>query len=192
MTRIPHAPVAPIAPASGPVADPVMMAQDVLTIVDALREAGIAAWIDGGWGVDALIGEQTRAHDDLDCIIALADAPAVQAALAPLGFVMTEDELPTRFVVRDGADRRVDFHPVIFDDEGGGVQKLQDSASWRYPPGSFLATGRIAGQPVPCLTVEVQVLAHIGYEPDERDFHDMRLLARRFELELPEPYRNPR
>jgi lincosamide nucleotidyltransferase A/C/D/E len=169
-----------------------MSAQDVFRIVDTLRRAGIAVWLDGGWGVDALVGEQTRVHDDLDCVIALREATAAQAALAPLGFALTENELPTRFVVRDANDRRVDFHTVSFDEDGGGVQQLQDGTCWRYPPHGFLATGRITGQPVPCLTAEVQALAHVGYEPDEKDAHDMRLLARHCGIELPEPYREQR
>jgi lincosamide nucleotidyltransferase A/C/D/E len=171
---------------------PMMLAQDVLRIVDTLRRSGVAVWLDGGWGVDALVGEQSREHDDLDCVIALADTAAAQAALAPVGYSVIEDELPTRFVVHDARDRCVDFHTVTFDDEGGGVQQLQDGSSWRYPPQGFLATGRIAGQPVPCLTAEVQALAHVGYEPVEKDVHDMRLLARHFGIELPEPYRERR
>ena len=100
-----------------------------MQVVAALRGAGVAVWIDGGWGVDALVGKQTREHDDLDGVIALGDARDAQAALAPLGFVLTETELPTRFVVRDAADRRVDFHTVTFDEEGGGVQQLQDGSA---------------------------------------------------------------
>jgi lincosamide nucleotidyltransferase A/C/D/E len=171
---------------------PMMSAQDVLQILGVLRRAGVSVWLDGGWGVDALVGAQTREHDDLDCVIALGEARAAQTALATFEFVTTEDELPTRFVMRDADDRRVDFHTVTFDDKGGGVQQLQEGTSWRYPPHGFLATGRIAGQPVPCLTADVQALAHVGYEPDEKDDHDMQLLAENFGIELPESNREPR
>jgi lincosamide nucleotidyltransferase A/C/D/E len=169
-----------------------MSAQDVLQIVTALGGAGVGVWLDGGWGIDALVGEQTRPHDDLDCIIALADAEAAHFALAPLGFAVIESDLPTRFVVRDARDRRVDFHSVTFDDEGGGSQTLQDGTLWPFPPDALLGSGVIAGQPVPCLTAEVQALAHVGYEPDEKDVHDMRLLARHYGIDLPEPYRETR
>jgi lincosamide nucleotidyltransferase A/C/D/E len=169
-----------------------MSAQDVLQVVAAVGHAGVAVWLDGGWGVDALVGEQTRPHDDLDCIIALGDADAAQDALAPLGFAVVENELPTRFVVRDVSDRRVDFHTVTFDDDGGGVQALQDGTLWRFLPDALTGSGAIAGQPVPCLTAEVQGLAHVGYDLDEKDVHDMRLLARHFGIDLPEPYREAR
>lgn len=34
-----------------------MDASDVLSVVAALEEAGLRAWLEGGWGVDALVGE---------------------------------------------------------------------------------------------------------------------------------------
>jgi hypothetical protein len=38
------------------------------------------------------------------------------------------------------------------------------------------------------LTPQVQLECHLGYEPDETDRHDMRLLAERFGLRLPRVY----
>ena len=46
-----------------------MRAQDVLEIVAYLDAAGVRVWLDGGWGVDALLGEQTRPHKDLDIVV---------------------------------------------------------------------------------------------------------------------------
>ena len=165
-----------------------MTAADVLEILGCLRTAEVAVWLDGGWGVDALVGEQTRPHDDLDLVIALANAAAAQEALAALGFLVVEDERPTRFVARDDRDRRVDFHTVVFDEDGGGTQHLQDGTAWRYPPEGFAGRGQIAARPVACLTPEVQLLCHLGYQPDAADRHDMRLLADRLGLSLPAPY----
>jgi lincosamide nucleotidyltransferase A/C/D/E len=160
-------------------------AHDVLTIVAILRAARVRVWLDGGWGIDALIGEQTRDHDDLDCVIALSDAQAAIAALASRGYRMNHHERPARFVLRDGFDRRVDFHTVTFDADGGGVQSLQDGTRWRYPPHGFRAVGRIAGEPLPSLSADVQMLAHVAYEPIGKDFHEMRLLAEHVGTELP-------
>jgi lincosamide nucleotidyltransferase A/C/D/E len=165
-----------------------MTATDVLLVWQRLREAGIGVWLDGGWGVDALLAEQNRPHDDLDLVIALADSPAAIAALAAVGFALAEDERPTRFVMRDGHDRRVDFHTVVFDEKGGGTQHLHDGSSWRYPPQGFAGHGQIDGQPVTGLTPAVQLLCHLDYDPDDTDRQDMRLLADRFGLSLPEPY----
>ncbi len=166
-----------------------MRVREVLSVVDRLGKAGVRVWLDGGWGVDALLGEQTRDHDDLDLVIALDRASAAREALAPLGYEVAADELPTRFVARAPGDRRVDFHTVTFDPGGGGLQRLPDGSSWRYPPEGFAGRGRIDGRPVACLTAAVQVLCHLGYEPDEADRHDVKRLAARFGLVLPEPYR---
>lgn len=46
-----------------------MSAADVVGFVKLLREYGIEPCLDGGWGVDALLGRQTRLHADLDIAV---------------------------------------------------------------------------------------------------------------------------
>jgi lincosamide nucleotidyltransferase A/C/D/E len=163
-----------------------LSAVDVLAILDRLAAAGVRCWLDGGWGVDALLGAQTRPHDDLDLVVAAAQLPALYAALSLDGYALTEDALPTRAVLRAPPDRRIDLHPVTFDAAGGGTQHLPDGASFRYPPTGFHGRGVIAGRAVACLTPEVQLLCHTGYEPDADDRHDMRALCARFGLVAPD------
>lgn len=165
-----------------------MQAQDVLAVIDQLDAAGIAVWIDGGWGIDALLGAEHRPHDDVDIVVPLDQIAVVQGTLAPLGFIMHIDELPTRCVLRDPSDRRIDCHPVTFDASGTGRQRLPDGTDGLYPAAGFTGCGVISGRAVRCLTPEVQVLHHLGYEPDEKDVHDIRLLCARFNLPLPAQY----
>jgi lincosamide nucleotidyltransferase A/C/D/E len=166
-----------------------MGAQDVLEVVDRLDQAGVPCWLDGGWGIDALLGEQTRQHDDLDLIVALDDLDTVTAVLASLGFATRlPGGRPSNFVLRAPDDRRVDIHAMTFDDVGGAVYVLEDGSDWIYPPGSFDGTGLVAGRAVACASVAGQILGHIGYEPDDQDRHDMRLLRERFGVALPPPY----
>lgn len=40
--------------------------ESFLMIIDLLNELNIQYWIEGGWGIDALIGRQTRLHRDID------------------------------------------------------------------------------------------------------------------------------
>jgi lincosamide nucleotidyltransferase A/C/D/E len=166
-----------------------MDAQNLLRVVAALENAGVRVWLDGGWGVDALVGEQTREHDDLDCVIALSDVPIARDALAALGFAVSLDEHPTRFVVRDRSDRRVDFHTVTVDATGTATQQLHDGTMVPYPAQGFSGVGHVAGVRVACLTATVQALHHFGYDPDEKDHHDMGLLADRCGIDLAAPYR---
>ncbi len=165
-----------------------MLARDVLEVVDRLSATGVRAWLDGGWGVDALIGRQTRDHDDLDLVIPLPEAGTARRALTALGFEFTEDEATLCFVARDADDRRVDVHTVVFDEEGGGLQRQEDGTSWRYPPEGFSGIGRVENRAVACLTAEVQVLCHLNYEPDTTDRRDMRLLAESCGVTLSAPY----
>jgi lincosamide nucleotidyltransferase A/C/D/E len=45
------------------------------------RLAGIEVWVDGGWGIDQLLGEQTRRHEDFDLVVTSAELGRVRAAL---------------------------------------------------------------------------------------------------------------
>jgi len=56
-----------------------MTAERVLELLAVLRSAGIRAILDGGWGVDALLGSETRPHEDLDLVVALADVTRIRA-----------------------------------------------------------------------------------------------------------------
>ncbi|MFL5939492.1 MAG: nucleotidyltransferase domain-containing protein, partial [Gaiellaceae bacterium] len=90
-----------------------MNEDDVLDVLRRLDAAGLAWWIDGGWGVDALLGEETRPHDDLDLIVRREDLDRARALLPE--FVRVEDDWwPARYVLRDASGRQIDFHPVTF------------------------------------------------------------------------------
>ncbi|HFU4006994.1 TPA: aminoglycoside nucleotidyltransferase, partial [Streptococcus suis] len=39
---------------------------DAIEIITYAEENDINIWIDGGWGVDALLEEETRVHNDID------------------------------------------------------------------------------------------------------------------------------
>jgi lincosamide nucleotidyltransferase A/C/D/E len=174
-----------------------MNADDVLAVLATLTAARLAVWLDGGWGVDALLGEQTRPHEDVDIVVELGRVEDVAAALRPLGFTVTEDYLPTRAVLRSDDGRQIDLHPVTLDHEGTGWQAgaSPDGTDCPYPADEF-GLGRVAGREVPCLTAVVQVEHHAGYEPRERDRQDMAALAAAFGVDLrhrrplvPEPHR---
>ncbi len=49
--------------------------------VDLFEALELSVWIDGGWGVDALLGERTRTYEDLDIIIPTLDSERLTEAL---------------------------------------------------------------------------------------------------------------
>jgi lincosamide nucleotidyltransferase A/C/D/E len=157
-----------------------MTGEDVLEILGLLRAAGAEVWVGGGWGIDALVGTETRTHRDLDLMHRREQEPAVVAALAGAGFAETLDWRPVRFVLADAGGREIDLHPLSFAPDGSATQaSLEPGHPFRYPAACFV-TGEILGNAVPCLSAEQQVYFHQGYEPVDRDRHDMAQLRRAF------------
>jgi lincosamide nucleotidyltransferase A/C/D/E len=143
--------------------------EDVLGIVEKLNESAVKFWVDGGWGVDALVGERTRPHSDLDLAIDKADLDRARRTTELLGFQHDEEAspgLPSRLVMKDGRGREIDFHPLQFDEAGNGWQQLSKTGkAWgRYPRADLEATGVIGGRQVHCLSPELQYRFHFGYE----------------------------
>lgn len=152
-------------------------ADEVHIVLDSLSAVGCPAWISGGWGVDALVGKQTRPHRDLDLAVPAEHESAALRALAQLGYVIETDWRPVRVeVVADGRGR-VDLHPLRFDEVGDGHQAGLDGSSFHWPRAGF-TTGTIGGRPVDCISVDQQLLFHSGYEPRDVDRADLALLHR--------------
>jgi lincosamide nucleotidyltransferase A/C/D/E len=160
-----------------------MRAEDVLRVLGALRGAGVDVWVGGGWGVDALVGRETRPHRDLDLMHRAEQEPTMVAALAAAGFAQTLDWRPVRFVVARPDGLEIDLHPLVFAPDGSAVQSsLEADRPFRYPARCFV-TGCIGGTAVPCLSAEQQAYFHQGYAPKERDQHDMALLREAFGID---------
>ena len=126
---------------------------------------GAAYWLDGGWGADALLGEQSRPHGDADLVVHRAQLGRVQAVLHERGYAVLRDWLPMAIAFRDGDGREVDLHPVDPTPDGGGDQVLTTSrppSSWHYGPP---VTGAVGGRPVRCCSAVEQLAMREGYEP---------------------------
>lgn len=163
-----------------------MDAKAVLEILTVLDDASVRVWLDGGWGVDALLGEQTRDHADLDIILNSSDVALLREALLAIGFQVKPGGTASNFNLVDGRGREVDVHPIEFDQRGYGFFQLDDGRRWPFPPAAFSGHGRVGGRPVRCLSPDAQVQCHgQGYEPTENDLQDMERLQERFGLVLP-------
>jgi lincosamide nucleotidyltransferase A/C/D/E len=166
-----------------------MEAGEVVRLLELLEAAGIDVWLDGGWGVDALLERQLREHDDLDLVAELADARRLTEVLDHAGYELVAGGAPKSFVLVDRDGRQVDVHPVVMDEaRGGGVYRMDDGREWVYPAAGFAGRGKVAGRYVRCLSPEVQVLVHDGYELTEKDFRELYLLHERFGVGLPPEY----
>ena len=167
-----------------------MDAVRVLELLDLIEASNIPVWVDGGWAVDALLGEQTREHDDLDLIARLEDSARIQEALAELGYVVGYGAPPHSFELVDGDGHQVDVHPAAFRPGEDPVYKRATGDDWIYPAVGFEGIGRILGREVPCLTPEVVIVNHAtGYSLDAAHRQDVRALAERYDLSVP-PFRS--
>lgn len=133
--------------------NPPMSIATVLLVMAGLDASGVEVALMGGWGADALIGEQLRPHHDLDLIVNRDHLDKALVALYALGFAewfregspgsFGDLDLETGVVVRNGAMRVVDLHSMRFDQ-----------------PRLALAEGTIGGRRVPCMPAELQIRAN--------------------------------
>jgi len=160
---------------------------DVITFYIDLDNLGIRIWIDGGWGVDALLGEQTRPHTDLDIVIQQKDLQKVLELLRKRGYqnVERDDTRPCNFVLGDDRGHEIDFHVIVFDNDGNGIYGPVENGEM-YPFGSLLGTGNVNGHSVRCVSPEYMVKFHTGYELSESGSKDISALCKKFRIDFPE------
>ena len=147
--------------------NPPMPSVTTLLALKALEAGSIVAVLMGGWGVDALAGEQLRVHHDLDLIVDHDQIDMALAMLGGLGFKewfrnptpapFGERYLEGSIVVRDEAMRVVDLHPMRLDDSG-----------------PMLTEGRIDGHRVTCISAELQIQVNAGSQSHTRSRRDKR------------------
>ena len=161
-----------------------MEAKTVIELLKLFAENDIDIIVDGGWGVDALLGRQTRYHEDLDIAIPHKDAAKLRKLLTDRGFsdILRDDTRDCNFVLGDSLGNSVDVHSYIFDEQGNNIFGVA------YLPEHFTGTGAINSYPVKCISAEWMVKFHTGYELDENDFLDTLALCKRFNIPLPKEY----
>ena len=160
-----------------------MRAADVLDVLDRLDAAGLEWWVDGGWGVDALLGHQTRPHDDLDFAIRSEDIERLSAVF-PEFRAVDQNQWPAAYVLRDARGRELDFHPLEFDERGDGWQPQTGGGRACWPREALAGRGRIAGREVRCTSPEFQIEAHLYDGYDDADWAAVVALCERFALPL--------
>ncbi|MBN1536312.1 MAG: nucleotidyltransferase family protein [Anaerolineales bacterium] len=163
---------------------PEMSVDDVVEIIQQFNQHHIEFYIDGGWGVDALLGEQTRSHSDLDIAVQHKDVPQIRALLEAKGFtdVPRDDTRDCNFVLGDDRGRLIDIHSYTFDEQGNIIFGVP------YPFDSLTGNGLVNDHPVKCISPEWMVKFHTGYPLDENDYHDVKVLCQRFGIGLPPEY----
>jgi lincosamide nucleotidyltransferase A/C/D/E len=181
-----------------------MNSEDVISIYQWLGDSGIQSWIVGGWGIDALLGEQTRDHHDLDLIILVDDVTYSLDLCASEGYLLDylwEENNPvtdsygntvnTGFVLRDGSGRELDIHAMRLDAQGNGIPAWKAARGWIFSTQDLSGKGRIAGEAVRCFSPDMQRKAHTGYDLPDHQRCDLELLDRHIPQSSPKESPSP-
>lgn len=164
-----------------------MSAESATAILTALDARQAQVWVGGGWGVDALLGEQTREHTDLDLWL---DAKTIEPLFVTIGELGIDrvypwpGDRPWNFVLHDGGHLRIDLHcfePASADTLHYGAF----SENQTFPRTALSGQGLIDGMAVQCERPDWAVQWHCGYPPRPIDHHDVSRLCDRFDLALP-------
>lgn len=166
-----------------------MISTDVIELYLSLRDLGIQIWIDGGWGVDALLGRQTRIHNDLDIVVQEKDLPKFRGFLETREYkeIKLEKADSWNFVLGDDKGHEIDVHAVILDNKSNGIYGPAENGQM-YPADSLNGSGIMDGIPVKCISSEWMVKFHSGYELKEKDFKDISSLCKKFGISMPKEF----
>jgi lincosamide nucleotidyltransferase A/C/D/E len=166
--------------------------EQVAALVGEMENHGVRLWLMGGWGVDALVGEQTRDHHDVDVLVRVVDLERYIDRLRALEFepaYVWDDEtravhhaswstsraLPTAFVERHTDGREVDTH--VLDVDAAGEPVALWNTTVRFTWEGLGGEGVVDGLRVRCLSVALQREAHEGYELPPHHVEDLRRLV---------------
>ena len=112
---------------------------DAIEIMSIFRSKGIQIYLDGGWGVDALIGFESRCHNDIDIFIEKQDKECSIKLLNDNGYSETvmAYTTPEHTVWRDGNARIIDLHIFSRNSKGDFVFESET-----FPKEVFTGNGK--------------------------------------------------
>ena len=159
--------------------------EDACEIIQFALQNSIKVYLDGGWGVDALLGRETRIHNDIDLFVELKNYHDFIHVIKQHGFdeVTMEYTTDSHTVWKDDKQRIIDLHCFEYTDDG--ILYERDV----FPIETFSGEGRIGDITISCIEPLSQVTFHLGNEHDENDVHDVMLLCEVFQIAVPDEYK---
>ncbi len=164
-----------------------MKQEKVLELLKLFEANGIKVTVDGGWAVDALLGKQTREHNDLDIAVDRKYEPKLRKLLVEHGYkeVPRDDSWEANFVLSDSAGSLVDIHTYTFDDNGNNIFGVE------YPNESLQGTGSIGGRTVKCISPKFMVgfIAEWVHKWPQKYSKAIPELCAKYDIPLPQKYK---
>lgn len=148
---------------------------DLLKVLDLMETFGMRYWLDGGWGVDVLLGKQTREHRDVDINFDARYTDALLRTLVSHGYEITTDWRPVRIELCHPELSYVDIHPFVINEDGTAKQADLEGG-WYEFEADYFGSAVFEGRTIPCISAKGQKIFHTGYEFREVDKHDIRII----------------
>lgn len=152
-------------------------------MLDALADAGVEAWVAGGFGIDMLTGEVPELHRDIDIVLPdfENDRERASKALSALDYRVEKAHIggqwmPTCLLFRSPAGHLVELLGI----DWSHVQETCSLGSAKPDVtvlrAAAVRVGSLAGRTVRCLSLEAQLLFHSGYRLRLKDERSLRRL----------------
>lgn len=175
-----------------------MSAEQLLEIRSELNNLGIKIWIDGGWGVDALLGKETRPHKDMDFIADKKFYSQIRNYFTEKGYKVSKEEPDDRWhFIMDGPGGQLDIMLVGLLEEGGASYEPVGLDVEAFPAFAFEGRGSINGVEVECISAKYRLLCltkgfgvvgRTGYVFSEKDYDDLKAISNKFNIPMPEEF----
>lgn len=150
---------------------------DLKNVLDLIENTGIRYWLDGGWGVDVLAGEQTREHRDVDINFDSRYNDKLLQILKESGYEIVTDQSPVRVELHHPQLGYIDIHPFVLNNDGTAKQADLEGG-WYEFDADFFGNAIFNGRNIPCISARGQKIFHTGYELREVDKHDMKIIEK--------------
>ncbi len=166
-----------------------MNGPDARGILELLRAHSVRAWVQGGWGIDALLERETRTHKDLDLLLVDSELGGALDVLGDCGFLLAyeweenvtmDDGRPSAFVLRDEDGREIDVHVARMNSDGSGTPLWVGAQ--QLTPEALSGSGTIDGLEVRCYSPPMQLAVHSGYRLPAHQVADIQAIRSAFDL----------
>lgn len=148
---------------------------DLMEVLNLLDSLNMRYWIEGGWGIDILLGKQNREHRDIDVDFDGEFTKALLDKLKEKGYEIVTDLSPTRIELYNSNLGYIDIHPLVIDENGNAKQADLEGGFYCFKA-EWFTNALFENRLIPCISAEAQKLFHSGYELREIDKIDIENL----------------
>ena len=136
--------------------------EDLIEVLNLMDKTGICYWLDGGWGVDVLVGKQTRTHRDIDIDFDSKYTGKLLEILKQYGYEVITDWSPVRVELYHSNLGYIDIHPFIIID-GENIKQADLDGNFYEFEKDYFGNTIFEGRNIPCISIKGQRVFHTGY-----------------------------